>query len=82
MKKSSFTPALLLVLAAFFSCATLAQAQTAGARYHHDNFDIAGGVQITPEPTPAPPAAAPGKAKRGARPLTDLPHPLEHRYAS
>jgi hypothetical protein len=69
MKKSSFPHAFLLVLAAFFSCATLAQAQT-GARYHHDNFDITGGVQITPEPTPAPPADAPGKAKRGARPLT------------
>ncbi|HEV7904411.1 MAG TPA: lytic transglycosylase domain-containing protein [Pyrinomonadaceae bacterium] len=70
MKKSSFACALLLVLVAFFACATLAQAQTASARYHHDNFDIAGGVQVTPEPTPAPPADAPGKAKRGARPLT------------
>jgi Transglycosylase SLT domain len=67
MKKSSFACALLLFVA-LFSCATHASAQT-GARYHHDNFDIAGGVQITPEPTPVPPAVA-GKTKRGARPLT------------
>ncbi|HEX8421982.1 MAG TPA: lytic transglycosylase domain-containing protein [Pyrinomonadaceae bacterium] len=66
MKKSPFACALLLVVA-LFSCATLASAQT-GSRYHHDNFDIAGGVRITPEPAPVP--AAEGKGKRGARPLT------------
>jgi hypothetical protein len=68
MKKSSFARAFLF-FCALFSCADLASAQT-GGRYHHDNFDITGGVRIIPEPTPVPPAAAVGKAKRGARPLT------------
>ncbi|HEY0098909.1 MAG TPA: lytic transglycosylase domain-containing protein [Pyrinomonadaceae bacterium] len=68
MKKSSF-PCALILLAALFSCATHVSAQT-GARYHHDNFDITGGVNIVTEPTPAPPSAAPGKAKRSARQLT------------
>jgi hypothetical protein len=64
MKKfPSLLGALLLVVA----CATLASAQT-GARYHHDNFDIVGGVNIVAEPTPAPLVAP--KNKRSARPLT------------
>lgn len=71
MKKSSFHPSALLILPilALFSCATHASAQT-GARYHHDNFDITGGVHIIAEPTPAPSVAAVGKAKRGGRALT------------
>jgi hypothetical protein len=72
MKKFPFARTLLLSLVALCSCATLAQAQ-AGARYQHDNFDLASGVQITPEPTPV---AAVGKGKRGARPLT--PFEKEH----
>jgi soluble lytic murein transglycosylase-like protein len=66
MKKSFLPRALIRSLVALFSCATLAPAQT-GARYQHDNFDLASGVQIIAEPTPAPPV---GKAKRGARSLT------------
>jgi soluble lytic murein transglycosylase-like protein len=65
MKKFSF-PCALLVLFTLFSCVTLASAQTS-ARYHHDNFDIAGGVQIVAAPTPV---AAASKAKHGARQLT------------
>jgi soluble lytic murein transglycosylase-like protein len=59
MKKFSF-PCALIILSIFIlsACATLASAQTAGARYHHDNFDIAGGVQVVTAPTPAPAAAA------------------------
>ena len=51
----------VLVLA----CTTLAPAQS-GARYYHDNFDIAGGVRIQAEPTPAPTS----KARGVVRPLT------------
>jgi hypothetical protein len=69
MKKSSFPCALLLCTLALLSCATLATAQT-GARYHHDNFDIEGGVRVVPEPTPVPRNAAIGKAKEGKRSMT------------
>ena len=70
MKKFSFPCALIfLSIVALCSCATLASAQT-GARYQHDNFDIAGGVRIVAEPTPAPAAAASAKARQGARSLT------------
>lgn len=64
MKKFS----LLCALTFFAACATLATAQT-GTRYHHDNFDIAGGVRVTPEPTPALHAAG-NRTRSGARALT------------
>jgi hypothetical protein len=64
MKKFSLSCALAFVAA----CATLATAQT-GSRYHHDNFDIAGGVRVAVEPTPVPPPSA-SKPRKGARPLT------------
>ncbi|MCA1566676.1 MAG: lytic transglycosylase domain-containing protein [Acidobacteria bacterium] len=61
-------PLPFVALAFVAACATLSTAQT-GARYHHDNFDIAGGVRVAPEPIPAPAAAA-SKTRNGARPLT------------
>ena len=68
MKKFSLSCALAFVA----TCATLTSAQT-GARYHHDNFDIAGGVRIAVEPTPAvAPSDAAGKPRKGARPLTSF----------
>jgi len=60
--------ALLFAFVILISYATPASAQTASARYQHDNFDIAGGVHIAAEPTPAP--LSDNAAKRGARPLT------------
>ncbi|HYP01426.1 MAG TPA: lytic transglycosylase domain-containing protein [Pyrinomonadaceae bacterium] len=68
MKKFPSLSCALFVVAVFFSCTTFASAQT-GARYHHDNFDIAGGVHIVNEPAPAE-LPSDSKAKRGARPLT------------
>jgi len=65
MKKFSLSLSALALVAA---CATLATAQS-GARYHHDNFDIAGGVRIAVEPTPAPPPAG-NKTGNGKRALT------------
>ncbi|HEX8456447.1 MAG TPA: lytic transglycosylase domain-containing protein [Pyrinomonadaceae bacterium] len=65
MKKFSLSFAALALLAI---CTTHATAQT-GARYHHDNFDFAGGVRIAAEPTPAP-SSAEGKNRKGARSLT------------
>jgi soluble lytic murein transglycosylase-like protein len=64
MKKFSLS---FVALAFVAACATLSTAQT-GTRYHHDNFDIAGGVRVAPEP--ASPAAAASKTRNGARPLT------------
>jgi hypothetical protein len=64
MKKFSLPCALVFVAA----CATLTTAQN-GARYHHDNFDIAGGVRIAVESKPAPPPAG-SKTRNGVRPLT------------
>ena len=60
MKKFSLP---LVALAFVAACATLATAQT-GSRYHHDNFDIAGGVRIAAEPAPIPAASKSGKATR------------------
>ncbi|HEV2800177.1 MAG TPA: lytic transglycosylase domain-containing protein [Pyrinomonadaceae bacterium] len=65
MKKFSLSFAALALLAA---SATHAAAQT-GARYHHDNFDFAGGVRIAAEPTPVS-LAAEVKNSKGARALT------------
>jgi soluble lytic murein transglycosylase-like protein len=67
MKKFSLP---FVALAFVAACATLATAQT-GSRYHHDNFDIAGGVRIAAEPTPAPLSAASksGKATRALTPF-------------
>ena len=65
MKKFPF---LFVALAFIAVCATVSTAQT-GARYHHDNFDIAGGVRVAAEPTPAPLPAG-GKTRSGARALT------------
>lgn len=61
-------PLPFVALAFVAACATLATAQT-GARYQHDNFDIAGGVRVAVEPTPAPLPSA-SKLHNGARPLT------------
>ncbi|MDQ1610883.1 MAG: hypothetical protein QOG00_814 [Pyrinomonadaceae bacterium] len=66
MKKFSLP---FVALAFVAVCATLATAQT-GARYHHDNFDIAGGVQIAVELTPVPPSPAGSKTGKGSRALT------------
>jgi hypothetical protein len=66
MKKFSLP---FVALAFVAACASLSMAQT-GARYHHDNFDIAGGVRVAPEPTPAPPVSAASKTRSGARALT------------
>jgi hypothetical protein len=65
MKKFSLS---FVALAFVALCATLAPAQ-GGSRYHHDNFDIAGGVRVAVEPTPAPLPAG-GKKRNAARPLT------------
>jgi soluble lytic murein transglycosylase-like protein len=64
MKKFS----LMCALAFVATCATLTTAQT-GARYHHDNFDMAGGVRVASEPQPVSPPAG-SKNRNGARPLT------------
>jgi hypothetical protein len=65
MKKFPFP---FVALAFIAACATLSTAQT-GARYHHDNFDIAGGVRVAAEPTPTPfPAGS--KVRNGSRALT------------
>ena len=66
MKKFSLSFCALAFIAA---CATLATAQN-GSRYHHDNFDIAGGVRIAVAPTPAPPAAGSKTRHASARALT------------
>jgi soluble lytic murein transglycosylase-like protein len=58
----------MCALAFVAACATLTTAQTA-ARYHHDNFDITGGVRVAIEPKPAPPVAG-SKNRNNARPLT------------
>ena len=73
MKKFSLP---FLALAFVATCATLAPAQN-GARYHHDNFDIAGGVRIAAETTPAPTPTR-SKSRNGARPLT----PFERAHVS
>jgi hypothetical protein len=65
MKKFSLP---FVALAFLATCANIAPAQN-GTRYHHDNFDIAGGVLIAVEPTPAPSPAG-SKTRNGARPLT------------
>jgi len=56
-----------LLCAFLFAFATLASAQS-GTRYHHDNFDIDGGVNIVTAPTPLPSPTV--KARGGVRPLT------------
>jgi hypothetical protein len=65
MKKFSLS---FVTLAFVALCATLAPAQ-GGSRYHHDNFDMAGGVRVAVEPTPAPSPAG-GRNRNAARPLT------------
>ena len=65
MKKFSLS---FVAVAFVAASATLATAQN-GARYHHDNFDIAGGVRIAAAPTPAP-SPADNKKRSGARALT------------
>ncbi len=65
MKKFSLP---LFALAFVVACASITTAQT-GARYHHDNFDIDGGVRIAVAPTPAP-SPVEGKSRKGARSLT------------
>jgi hypothetical protein len=62
-------PLPLIALAFVAVSATLATAQT-GSRYHHDNFDIAGGVHIAVAPKPAPLPAAGDKIRNGGRTLT------------
>ena len=65
MKKFS----LMCALAFVATCASLATAQS-GNRYHHDNFDIAGGVRVAPEPTPAARLLNASKPLDGKRALT------------
>ncbi|HZH29536.1 MAG TPA: lytic transglycosylase domain-containing protein [Pyrinomonadaceae bacterium] len=65
MKKFSLS---FVALAFVALCATLAPAQ-GGSRYYHDNFDMAGGVRVAVEPTPAPLPAG-GKKRNAARALT------------